>query len=124
MSWFKRDRPRISSDEKRNRSPEGLWIKCDSFKEVIYRKEVDRKGKVCPKCNYHFPISVDERIDSILDEGTFKEWERHISPLDPLLFKDSIRYKERLKLAFEKTQQRDAIVVGEGTKHTGRGSLL
>ncbi len=115
MGWFRRDKPRISSEEKRFRIPEGLWIKCDSCKEVIYRKEVDRKGKVCPKCNYHFPITVDERIDLILDKGTFKEWERYLAPLDPLEFKDSARYRDRLKAAQSKTRQQDAIVIGEGT---------
>jgi acetyl-CoA carboxylase carboxyl transferase subunit beta len=115
MAWFKKNKPDLSSDEKRVRIPEGLWIKCDGCREVIYRKEVERKGKVCPKCNYHFPIGVDERIGLILDEGTFKEWERFISPLDPLNFKDSYRYRDRLKSAQEKTHQRDAIVVGEGT---------
>ena len=101
--------------EKRFKVPEGLWIKCDSCKEVIYRKEVDRKRKVCPKCNYHFPISVDERINLILDEGTFKEWERHLVPMDPLNFKDTLRYRDRIKSAREKTQKQEAIVIGEGT---------
>ena len=115
MAWFKRDKPRISSPEKRSRIPEGLWIKCDSCKEVIYRKEVDRKGKVCPKCNYHFPISVEERVGLILDKGTFKEWEKYIAPVDSLGFKDSKRYRDRIKTAQEKTGQQDAIVVGDGT---------
>jgi acetyl-CoA carboxylase carboxyl transferase subunit beta len=115
MAWFKKSKPDLSKDEKRIRIPEGLWIKCDGCREVIYRKEVERKGKVCPKCNYHFPIGVDERIGLILDEGTFKEWERFLTPLDPLSFKDSYRYRDRLKSAQEKTHQRDAIVIGEGT---------
>ena len=114
MAWFKKDKPRMFPEGKRFKVPEGLWVKCDSCKEVVYRKEVDKNAKVCPKCNYHFPISVEERIALILDEGTFKEWERHLAPLDPLNFKDSMRYRDRLKSAQDKTRQRDAVVVGEG----------
>jgi acetyl-CoA carboxylase carboxyl transferase subunit beta len=115
MAWFKKDKSGMFPEEKRFKVPEGLWIKCDSCKEVIYRKEVDRKGKVCPKCNYHFPISVDERIALVLDKGTFKEWERHLVPVDPLNFRDTMRYRDRLKSAREKTMKREAIVIGEGT---------
>jgi acetyl-CoA carboxylase carboxyl transferase subunit beta len=115
MAWFKKDKSGMSPEEKRFKVPEGLWIKCDSCKEVIYRKEVDRRGKVCPKCNYHFPIPVDERIALILDKGTFKEWERHMVSVDPLNFKDTLRYRDRLKSAREKTKKQEAIVVGEGT---------
>jgi acetyl-CoA carboxylase carboxyl transferase subunit beta len=114
MAWFKKDKSGMTPEGKKFKIPEGLWIKCDNCKEVIYRKEVDKNAKVCPKCNYHFPISVEERITLILDEGSFREWERHLSPQDPLNFKDSMRYRDRLKLAQEKTRQRDAIVVGEG----------
>ncbi|MBI3610142.1 MAG: acetyl-CoA carboxylase carboxyltransferase subunit beta [Nitrospirae bacterium] len=112
MVWFKKDR---SGEGKRFRIPEGLWQKCDSCKEVIYRKEIEKNAKVCPKCNYHFPISVSERIALILDEGSFKEWDRGLSPMDPLNFKDSVRYRDRLKVAQDKSRRRDAIVIGEGT---------
>ena len=114
-AWFKKNKSGMSSEEKRFRIPEGLWIKCAGCKEVIYRKEVDRRGKVCPKCEYHFPISVDERIALILDKGTFKEWERYLAPQDSLDFKDTVRYRDRLKSAKEKTQKQEAIVIGEGT---------
>jgi acetyl-CoA carboxylase carboxyl transferase subunit beta len=115
MAWFKKDKPSASAEGKRFKIPEGLWLKCDSCKEVIYRKEIEKNAKVCPKCNYHFPISVDERIALILDEGSFKEWEGGLTPLDPLNFKDSSRYRDRLKSAQEKTHRREAMVIGEGT---------
>ena len=81
---------------------------------MVYRKEIEKNAKVCPKCNYHFPISVDERIALILDEGSFKEWDAGLSPMDPLNFKDSTRYRDRLKAAQEKTRRREAMVIGEG----------
>jgi len=115
MAWFKKDKSGSSVEGKKLKIPEGLWLKCDSCKEVIYRKEIEKNAKVCPKCNYHFPISVDERIGLILDEGTFKEWEAGLTPLDPLNFKDSTRYRDRLKTAQERTGRREAMVVGEGT---------
>ena len=114
MPWFKKHTVGISPETKKFRIPEGLWLKCDSCKEIIYRKEIEKNAKVCPKCNYHFPVSVAERIALILDEGSFKEWDPHLAPLDPLDFKDSLRYRERIKSAQDKTRQRDAIVVGEG----------
>jgi acetyl-CoA carboxylase carboxyl transferase subunit beta len=123
MAWFKRDKSKEFPDEKRFKVPEGLWIRCEHCREVVYRKEVERKGKVCPKCDYHFPISVEERIALILDEGTYKEWERELAPMDPLNFKDSAKYRDRLKTTQEKTHHRDAIVVGEGTIE-GRPVLL
>ncbi len=112
MAWFKK---KIEDPEgRRMRIPEGLWLKCDSCKEVVYRKEIERNAKVCPKCNYHFPISVDERIGIILDEGSFREWDSELLSGDPLEFVDSQPYSERALKARTKTRQNEAIVVGEG----------
>jgi acetyl-CoA carboxylase carboxyl transferase subunit beta len=115
MAWFKKDKSGGSAEGKRFKIPEGLWLKCDSCKEVVYRKEIEKNAKVCPKCNYHFPISIDERIALILDEGSFKEWDAGLAPLDPLNFRDSAKYRDRLKSAQEKTRRREAMVIGEGT---------
>ncbi len=112
MAWFKKKTE--DPEGRRIRIPEGLWLKCDSCKEVVYRKEIERNAKVCPKCSYHFPISVDERISLILDEGSFHEWDRGLSPGDPLELNDSEPYTERLEKARTKTRQNEAIVVGEG----------
>lgn len=115
MAWFKKEKlPKEMPAEKKVKIPEGLWIKCNSCKEIIYRKEVDNNHKVCPKCGYHFPISVEERISQLIDEGTFKEFDGHLTPEDPLEFKDSIKYKHRLKNYQKKTGYNDAIVTGVG----------
>ncbi len=111
MAWFKKQQ---GGEIRKSKIPEGLWVKCNNCREVIYRKELERNRKVCPKCDYHFPISVEERIAMVVDEGTFTERDASLAPLDPLHFKDSARYKDRLKLNQEKTGQFDAIVVGEG----------
>lgn len=115
MAWFKRDKLPKKPQGKRIRIPEGLWIKCNNCREIIYRKEFEKNAKVCPKCSYHFPISVEERIAIILDEGSFKEIDRDLFPLDKLNFKDTKRYRERLKEYQDKVGQMDAIVIGEGS---------
>ncbi len=111
MAWFKKQQ---EGEPRKSKIPEGLWVKCNNCREVIYRKELERNRKVCPKCDYHFPISVEERIAMVVDEGTFNERDASLAPLDPLNFKDSTRYKDRLKLNQEKTGQFDAMVIGDG----------
>lgn len=115
MAWFKKEKTQKEIPaERKVKIPEGLWIKCNSCKEIIYRKEVENNHKVCPKCGYHFPISIEERIAQLIDEGTFKEFDSHLAPEDPLEFKDSIKYKHRLKNYQKKTGYNDAIVIGTG----------
>jgi acetyl-CoA carboxylase carboxyl transferase subunit beta len=100
-----------------------MWLKCNHCREIVYRKEVDRNNKVCPKCDYHFPISVLERISLLVDLGTFKEWDAELEPQDPLAFRDSRSYRERLKAQQEKTGRKDALVIGEGAVN-GRRVVL
>jgi len=93
---------------------EGLWVKCDSCKEIVYRPEVDRAGRVCPKCRYPFRISARERIASIVDEGSFEEREAGLTSKDPLGFKDTKRYTDRVKAARSKTGLEEAVLTGVG----------
>ena len=115
MAWFKKERfAPEDQDRKKVKVPEGLWLKCNHCRAIVYRKEVERSARVCPKCEYHFPISVEERIDLLLDLGTFREWSAGLEPKDPLHFKDTQRYSERLQAAQQSTGKKDAIVIGEG----------
>ena len=125
MAWFKKQRMPVPEAEtpKRPKVVEGLWLKCNHCREIVYRKEVERNNKVCPKCDYHFPISVSERITMLVDLGTFKEWEAGIEPKDPLVFTDTMSYRERLKAQQEKTGRKDAIVIGEGAVNGRRIAL-
>jgi acetyl-CoA carboxylase carboxyl transferase subunit beta len=110
MAWFKKkDQPAIA---KKVKVPEGLWVKCNSCKEIIYRKEVDKNLKVCPKCNYHFRISAKERISLLIDENSFVETGENLVSKDPLNFKDHIAYKDRLGEYQKKTGSRDAVITG------------
>ncbi len=97
--------------------PEGLWIKCPSCSEIIYKKELERNLEVCPKCNYHFRLKALRRIEIIFDEGSFKELFYDIKPTDILNFTDTKKYKDRLKEDAEKTGLSDAVVAGEGKVH-------
>ena len=114
MAWFKKGKTDEAEPPKRSKVAEGMWLKCNHCREIVYRKEVDRNNKVCPKCDYHFPISVIERINLLVDLGTFKEWDAGLEPQDPLLFQDTRSYKDRIKAQQEKTGRKDAMVVGQG----------
>lgn len=116
MAWLQKDKKAVEEDlEKRPKSAEGLWVKCNHCREIIYRKELERNLRVCPKCDYHFPITVEERIGLVLDEGSFQEWDAELSPTDPLGFRDTQKYRDRLKTAQDQTGRRDAMVSGAGT---------
>jgi acetyl-CoA carboxylase carboxyl transferase subunit beta len=94
------------------RDEEALWVKCSSCQELLYRKEVDRNLNVCPKCFYHFPISVEKRIELSFDRNSFAELYSRIEPVDFLKFKDTKSYKARLIETKEATNRSDAVVCG------------
>ncbi len=114
MAWFKKVKaPKAQQPEKKVKIPEGLWVKCDNCKEIVYKKEIDRNLKVCPKCDYHFRITAKERLDLIADEGSFVELFPGMAPKDFLEFKDTVRYRDKLKSSQEATGLKDAIIAGE-----------
>ena len=113
MPWFKRDKTPIPPPDRSSRIPEGMWIKCRSCREIIYRKEIERNSRVCPKCNYHFRLSASRRVQLLADTGTFKPFDEGIASVDPLAFKDTRKYRERLRDAGRKSGQSEALVAGE-----------
>jgi acetyl-CoA carboxylase carboxyl transferase subunit beta len=113
MAWFKRDKTPIPPPDRSSRVPEGMWMKCSFCREIIYRKEIERNFRVCPKCNYHFRISAARRIQLLADEGSFKSYGEGISSTDPLQFKDSRKYRDRLRDASKKSGQSEAVIAGE-----------
>ena len=117
MAWFRRTkRPKaVVSERQRSIVPEGLWVKCDGCREIIYSKELERNLQICPKCGHHFRIDVDRRIELLLDDGSATELFSGVRPADPLKFKDSKAYKARLKEYQKRTGAPDAVVVVEGT---------
>ena len=111
-AWFKRSPQETQGTPKKVVIAEGLWIKCESCKEIMYRAEVERAGRVCPKCHYCFRISSRERIGLLVDSGSFEEYHAQLGSIDPLGFKDTKRYRDRLRSAKQKTSMEEAVVTG------------
>jgi acetyl-CoA carboxylase carboxyl transferase subunit beta len=117
MAWFrkaKKPKP-VRIDRPRSTVPEGLWVKCEGCKEIVYSRDLDRNLKVCPKCGYHFRIDARTRISLLLDDPDPRELFAGVSPVDPLNFRDSKRYRDRLKTYQQAVGERDAVVVVQGT---------
>ncbi len=115
MSWFEKLMPSRISTEKRTRSvPQGVWIKCPTCDAQLYRTELERNLMVCPKCDYHMRIGARTRIDYFLDADTEEEIAANLEPRDPLKFRDSKRYRDRLSQAQKKTGEKDALVAATG----------
>jgi len=118
MSWFEKIMPSRIKTERRTRSvPEGLWIKCPACDAVLYRAELERNLYVCPKCSHHMRMGARERLERFLDPDSGAEIGASISPEDPLKFRDSKRYRDRLVQAQKATGESDALVVLAGTLH-------
>jgi len=94
--------------------PTGVWTKCDGCAKPIYIKSLKVNLKVCPKCNYHFTLTTKERIDLLIDKGSFKEMDASMKAADPLQFKGPKSYKDKLKEDQVKTKLKEAAVTGEG----------
>ncbi len=115
MSWFEKLMPSRISTEKRTRSvPQGVWIKCSVCDAQLYRAELERNLSVCPKCDYHMRIGARTRLDFFLDPDSQEEIAANLEPMDPLRFKDSKRYRDRLTQAQKKTGEKDALVAVKG----------
>ncbi len=116
MAWFRKDKkPRPQADDRPTQIPEGLWIKCDGCREIIYRKEVIRRNWICPKCGYHFSIGARHRLESLVDGGTYAEFGQHLASVDPLRFKDKKSYRDRLADYKAKTGGNDAVITATGS---------
>ncbi|MBP7146616.1 MAG: acetyl-CoA carboxylase carboxyltransferase subunit beta [Acidobacteria bacterium] len=116
MPWFQKDRkPKVQPEERTTHIPEGLWIKCASCREIIYRKEVVRRSWICPKCGYHFQIAARQRLEMLLDGGDHVEFDSALASVDPLRFRDRKAYRDRLNEYREKTGGNDAVICAAGT---------
>jgi len=101
--------------ERKVEIPKGLWTKCESCKEIVYKADVERNSHVCPRCQHHFRIGAREWLRLLVDPDSFRETDAGLRPSDPLGFKDSKRYPDRLKAAREATGLEDAVLTGTGT---------
>ena len=115
MTWFEKIMPSRIKTERRTRSvPEGLWIKCPACDAVLYRAELERNLQVCPKCSHHMRITARDRLVRFLDTGSQQEIAIDVEPEDPLRFRDSKKYRDRLTAAQKHTGEKDALIVMVG----------
>ena len=115
-TWFKRERRSIETppEEERRVRTEGLWVKCDGCRAIIWKKDLEQNWEVCPKCDHHFRLSAAKRLELLLDEGEWVEHARDLASSDPLGFVDRRPYTERLREAQQKLGMADAILTVEG----------
>ena len=116
MSWLDKisGSQLLTKGVRKRNVPEGLWTKCESCQSVLYRAELERTLEVCPKCGAHHPITARARLNHFLDGEDRHEIGAEVSPVDPLKFKDSRKYTERIKEAQAETEEKDALVVMRG----------
>ena len=123
MAWFTRQKPSLddtsAQEGERSVRTEGLWQKCDSCGQIIWRKAVEENLQVCPKCGYHFRISAAERLQQLFDDGVYTVHDASLKSSDPLKFVDSKPYTKRLEDMQNTTQLPDAVICGSG-KLNGR----
>jgi len=118
MNWFEKLIPatiRTESSFKKNTVPEGLWNKCPSCDAILYNAELEKNFSVCPKCEHHMRISARKRLNMFLDEGERVELGLGLKANDPLKFKDTKKYKDRLSQAQKVSKENDALIVMQGT---------
>src|SRR5438105_10838604 len=98
MAWFKRETGVEASAEKRVRT-EGLWVKCDDCRNIIWKKDLDENLQVCPRCERHFRINAAQRLELLFDEAAYETFDTNLASTDPLQFVDTKAYSDRLRRA-------------------------
>lgn len=107
-------KPQLSASQKKKSIPEGLWTKCPISDEIVFTKDLEANLMVVPKSGYHFPIGCRARIASMLDEGTFEEYDAGVKSADPLKFVDSVAYSDRIKRYEKDSGLPEAVICGRG----------
>lgn len=110
-SWFKREKDGLEGAKKRD-MPEGVWVKCAGCGAVVYSRKMERNFQVCPDCGHHHRLDVGGYIRLLADEGTFSEYNSEIKSLDPLGFRDSKKYVDRISASMKKTGRNEAVITG------------
>ncbi|MBW4055311.1 MAG: acetyl-CoA carboxylase carboxyltransferase subunit beta [Proteobacteria bacterium] len=115
MSWFTKERVGIEkSGGKKVTFPDGMWVKCPGCSETLLSKDLEANLQVCPKCSHHFRISARKRLEALLDDGVWQEFDADVTSVDFLEFKDAKSYQERIDAALAKGGSKDAVICVEG----------
>ncbi|MBT5029242.1 MAG: acetyl-CoA carboxylase carboxyltransferase subunit beta [Nitrospinaceae bacterium] len=112
MSWI--DKLKAGIGAKKTATDQDLWVECKKCKEQVYIAELEDNLKICPHCDYHFRLGVRQRIHQLIDLDTFTEFDQNLTSSDPLKFKDTKKYKDRIKTSAKKGISNDAVVSGSG----------
>jgi acetyl-CoA carboxylase carboxyl transferase subunit beta len=114
MVWFRKEKQPIEPPKEKRIQTEGLWVKCDDCKQILWKKDLENSLLCCPKCNHHFKMGSRARLEMLFDEGRYKEYDIGLASTDPLQFKDNKSYSDRLRQAERNTGLKDALITGEG----------
>jgi len=114
MPWFRKEKQRIEAPKEKRIQTEGLWVKCDDCKQTLWKKDLEASLFCCPKCNFHFKMGARERLDMFFDGGHYLEHDAGLCSSDPLEFRDTKAYRDRLKKAERELGVKDALITGEG----------
>ena len=119
MAWFTRQKPPVAggSDGERHVRTEGLWQKCESCGQIIWRKALEENFQVCPKCGYHLRIDAVTRLKFLFDDGQYEEFDATLTSTDPLSFVDAKSYSDRLAAMQRSSKMKDALVAAGGKLH-------
>lgn len=123
MTWFRREKQRLQPTEASRIRTEGLWIKCEGCRQIIWKKDLQPTWNVCPKCNHHFRLDARARLRLLLDDDHYTEHDATVESTDPLGFVDLKPYRERLESAQRSTGLKDAIITAEG-KMGGQAAII
>jgi acetyl-CoA carboxylase carboxyl transferase subunit beta len=123
MAWFKRESGELDASGEKKIRTEGLWVKCEGCRQIIWKKDLEDNLNVCPKCGKHFRIDARTRLANLFDNGEYETFSDKLSSTDPLKFVDLKPYAERLKRAQEETGLTDAVINGRG-KLNGRPIII
>jgi len=114
MTWFRREKKALEVLQEKRVQTEGLWVKCDGCKQILWKKDLENNLQCCPKCNYHFKMGSRARLEMLFDDGRYTEHDAKLITTDPLAFKDTKSYRDRIKKAEKETGLTDALLTGEG----------
>jgi acetyl-CoA carboxylase carboxyl transferase subunit beta len=114
MAWFKRETGELDTSGEKKIRTEGLWVKCEGCRQIIWKKDLEENMSVCPKCDKHFRIDARTRLAQLLDDGQYETFGGNISSTDPLKFVDLKPYSSRLRQAQKETGLKDAIINAQG----------
>jgi acetyl-CoA carboxylase carboxyl transferase subunit beta len=114
MAWFKRESGELDTSGEKKVRTEGLWVKCENCRQIIWKKDLDENMGVCPKCEKHFRIDARTRLAQLLDEGQYEVFDANLASTDPLKFVDLKPYSRRLRQAQHETGLKDAVINAQG----------